>query len=197
MFKKILIANRGEIACLSLLLGGCASQLGHLPAVDTSGAGTTMVRINPDNLQVDPAGYPEFHAVHNLSPNREMSCVGSNYICDAPDMIPIETTDTWVVTHIFEGKYLIESKGYTQREYSFLCGKKEYKDSLGTCLATQYNYGIYIDPDGKIDGGWQLLPAPNIVLASDRVSYMDANPAKNAGWPGNFYFIPSNKKDKN
>src|ERR1700733_5473027 len=100
-------------------------------------------------------------------------------------MTDILSTDVWMVTHVFKGLYMIESKEYQERECRLKIdgGPTLFSD---TCHS-RHLFAIYTDPAGKLVGGWQLLPGPD-KLFSERDVYLDPSPDKTRQWPADFGF---------
>lgn len=180
-------AYLGIIASLMLVCSLTACGVASSPAAYegppsnalTQGSGSTP--INPDTLRVNSNEYPQFHLVQQLSPP-EIKYMLFGYEVTV-EMVPIDPSDTWRVTHVFAGRYLIESDEYNERECRLMAKKHQdgYVNPWGKCLR-QHDYAVFIAPNGEVSGGWQLLPGPQLG-GSNRYTYLSYAPEKNAGWP--------------
>lgn len=160
----------------------------------TQGSGSTP--INPDTLRVNSSEYPLFHVLQQLS-TPEVRYLLFGYPVTV-EMIPINPSDTWRVTHVFAGRYLIESDEYNERECRFLAKNYPKKNDanvniFGSCKR-QHDYAIFVSPNGEISGGWQLLPGPQLG-GSNRYTYLSYAPDKNAGWPVGVVFHVSDAQN--
>jgi hypothetical protein len=155
------------------------------------GSGTTP--IDPDALLINSNEYPRFHVLQLLSPP-EIKYVLFGYAVIV-EMVPIYPSDVWRVTHVFVGRYLIESDEYNERECRLMAKKHQdgYVNPWGKCLR-QHDYAIFVTPSGEVSGGWQLLPGPQLG-GSNRYTYLSYAPDKNAGWPTGPVFRASNTQD--
>lgn len=151
------------------------------------GSGSTP--IDPDTLTVHSSKYPLFHILQQLSPP-EIRYLLFGYPVTV-EMVQIYPSDTWRVTHVFAGRYLIESDDYNDRECRLMAKNHQdgYVNPWGKCLR-QHDYAIYITPKGEISGGWQLLPGPQL-WGSSRYTYLSYAPEKDAGWPTGAIFSTS------
>ena len=106
------------------------------------------------------------------------------------EMVPIDPTDTWHVTHIFAGRYLIQSDEYNERECRLMAKKRQdgFVNIFGACKR-DHDYAIYVTPTGEMSGGWQLLPGPRLG-GSERYTRLSYAPAQDAGWPMGTVFQP-------
>ena len=159
-------------------------------------AGSGPTPIDPDTLQVNSSKYPLFHVLQQLSPP-EIRYLLFGYPVTV-EMIPINPSDTWRVTHVFAGRYLIESDEYNERECRFLAKNYPKKNDanvniFGSCKR-QHDYAIFVSPNGEISGGWQLLPGPQLG-GSNRYTYLSYAPDKNAGWPVGVVFHVSDAQN--
>lgn len=140
--------------------------------------GSGNVPVDPDDYAVPSDHYPVYRATQKFLPPAPPDCTvnwkNSNNGCSSMPRTKILTTDVWKVTHVFGGRYLVESSSYSQREERLL-EKSGY-------LSNQYDFAIYILPNGVVAGGWQILPGSSKVFSA-RYTYLSYAPVKNKGWP--------------
>lgn len=151
------------------------------PTKDQVMFGSGATPIDPDTLQVDSSAYPKFHVLQQLLPPEIRYKLFTYDI--TVEMVPIDSSDTWYVTHIFAGRYLIQSDEYNERECRFLANRHQggYVNPFGTCKR-DYDYAIYVTPSGEITGGWQLLPGSRMG-GTERYTRLSYAPTQDAGWP--------------
>lgn len=159
------------------------------PPSDAIEHGSGQTPIDPDRLVVNPDNYPKFHVAQSLSP--PIIQYDLFHLKFTIEMTTISPSDTWRVTHVFAGRYLIESDEYNERECRFVAKKKSESqiNIFGSCLR-QHDYAVFVTPNGEISGGWQLLPGPQLG-GSNRYTYLSYAPEKNAGWPTGVVFRSS------
>jgi hypothetical protein len=172
------------------------------PGALTYGSGP--VPVNPDKFAVDSKKYPTYKANGTIKPPATQYCWPEG--CAPIEMTNILPTDVWVVTHVFKGLYMIESDEYQNRQCRFKLvsagmGAKQNVDGGGmtsfskTCTSAHL-FAIYVDTTGKISGGWELLPGPNILFA-ERDTYLSPTPGKASQWPVDFSFRAQPEIDRN
>ncbi len=171
---------------MTVSLCGCYGMAHYKKPPDaalTDGTGAEPVK--PDKFEVRPEQYPFFNVAAELKP--PLPFPGSH-----TEMVEILKEDKWQVTHVIGSRYIIQSKEYNERQCRYLdrlgVGSAGFVNLFGTCLR-DYDYGIYITPDGKINGGWELLPSDEI-MAGNRYMYMSWEASKNQGWPVDAVFQP-------
>ena len=160
---------------LTLSIAGCgaasSSAVYQEPPPGSVQYGTGASPVDPDDYEVSPADYPSFHVRTDIDPPDSTRCW---FRCSKLTQVRILPTDIWHVTHVVAGKWLIESSAYQDRQEAYV--RSHYH--IGS---NKYNYAIYVDGNGVIDGGWQLLPGSN-KLFSERYMYFTFDPKNNAGW---------------
>ena len=182
---------------MSCLLNACgmasspAAYEGPPSNAITRGSGSSPV--DPDTLQVNSSVYPQFHVLQLLSPPEIKYVLFGHDV--TVEMVPINPSDTWHVTHLFANRYLIESDEYNDRECRLMAKKHQdgYINPWGKCLR-QHDYTIFVTLSGEVSGGWQLLPGPQLG-GSNRYTYLSYAPEKNAGWPVGTVFHISNAQN--
>src|SRR5205814_2907077 len=119
---------------------------------------------DPEDLRVNPDQYPVFRLSKPFSPPQPYPS----------PMLEILPSDEWRVTHTWADLFLITSASYEQRRCAWLEDRPDRcaKAFLGKRHIPQYFHAIFVDRDGRVAGGWQLLANPErIVLASERRRY--------------------------
>lgn len=173
------------LSCSLTACGVASSPAAYEGApADAISHGSGSTPIDPDDLTVDSNKYPLFHISQQVSPP-EIRYLLFGYPVTV-EMTQIYPSDTWHVTHVFAGKYLIESDEYNERECRFLAKNYPEKNDanvniFGTCKR-QHDYAIFVISNGEISGGWQLLPGSQLG-GSNRYTYLSYAPEKNSGWP--------------
>lgn len=155
--------------------------------------GSGKVPVDPDDYAVNPGKYPAYRAKQDFDSPSAKNCwanfVGSKRGCSLLPQTKILRSDVWHVTHVVDGRYLIESDAYNERECRFL-SKRGYHagfiNIFGSCLR-EYNFAIYVSAEGDVSGGWELLPGPT-KGGSARYTYLSYAPRKNEGWPSGQVF---------
>jgi len=168
----------------ALLVGcvGMADYLGPPPGANDARP------IDPETVRVDAANYPKYHVATQSSPPPWTSEYDPDVHSRLP-MVDILPTDEWIVRHKVGELFLIVSDSYTQRQCASLLpegpGSGCFKSPFSGHLSSDYLYGVFIAPDGRVSGGWKLLHNPKkVALASDRRTYLVPSPWGNKGWEG-------------
>lgn len=182
----------GFTICIMFFLGGlcgCMSSLDYVPAPEgavTYGSGEKAVPV--DAYRVNEDSYPKYIlAVEEFYPPPAALC-GFGGCNDIPTN-KLRKNDVWKVTHVFKDYRLIQSETYNER----LCRSLDRKgygnwfvNILDMCLRS-YDFAIYINPDGIVMAGWELLPGKQKGGAERRV-YLNPDPSKKTGWPDGVVF---------
>lgn len=185
------------LVIMLIVLTGCASEAAYMqPPPGAVLYGSGPVPLNPDQFKVDPDKYPAYVAIEKLKPPTTQMCWPGG--CLTLEMAEILPTDVWKVTHVFRGKYMIESTQFENKQCNLnlgpsILGTRQNPAGGGTTWLSRtcqraYDYVIYITPDGQVAGGWELLPGPGKILEA-RNTYLSPSPEKTALWPRNFSFV--------
>jgi hypothetical protein len=178
--------------CNLLFIGGlcgCMSSLDYTPAPEGAikyGSGDKAVPV--DAYRVNEDSYAKYKlAGEEFYPPPATLC-GFGGCNDMPTN-KLRKKDVWKVKHVFKGYHLIQSDSYNER----LCRSLDRKgygnwfvNILNKCRRG-YDFAIYIDPDGVIMAGWELLPGVRKVGAERKV-YLNPSPSKKTGWPEGVVF---------
>lgn len=154
--------------------------------------------VDPDRFVVDSSNYPTFQTSTDIQPPTALNCWQSFSVCENLAQIQILKTDVWRVTHVVAGHWLIESTSYQNREEDSLqdaakqAAKNGFQRTFGMPSNHQYNFAICVDQDGRVDGGWELLPG-SAKLFSERYMYFSFDQQQNAGWPTGSVFTQMSK----
>ena len=177
---------------LTTTLCGCYGMAHYQKAPDVALTyGTGAEPVKPDKFEVESERFPVFKALSALNPPPRIPTLQNDMHGQMVNhMEAIASSDNWRVTHVIGHRYIIQSKEYSERQCRYLnqlgIGSGGFVNLFGTCLR-HYDYGIYITQDGKVDGGWELLPSDRI-MAGNRYMYMSWESSKNQGWPVDIVF---------
>lgn len=144
--------------------------------------------VNPDKYEVNSSNYPIYRSIIEFIPPSVRDCRFN--ACAHYPMAPIKVTDLWRVTHIYENRYIIESEKYNVRECMLLYKTHHYgfSKNLFSGCTHKLNFGIYINANGVIAGGWQLLPGTPL-LFGERYMHLGINVGSD--WPDGILFRKS------
>jgi hypothetical protein len=179
---------------LTTTLCGCYGMAHYQTAPDVAlSYGTGAEPVIPKKFEVESEHFPIFKVLSALNPPPKISSLKNDMHAQMVNhMQAISSSDKWQVTHVIGHRYIIQSKDYNERQCRYLnqlgIGSGGFVNTIGICLR-DYDYGIYITQDGKVDGGWELLPSDRI-MAVNRYMYMSWEPSKNQGWPVDIVFKP-------
>ena len=165
------------------------SSLDYVPAPEGAikyGSGEKAVPV--DAYRINENSHPKYKlAIEEFYPPPANLC-GFGGCNDIPTN-KLWKDDVWKVTHVFKDYRLIQSDSYNERLCRSL-DRKGYGDwflnILNKCLRG-YDFAIYIDPDGVIRTGWELLPGKRKV-GTERKVYLNPSPSKKTGWPDGVVF---------
>jgi hypothetical protein len=167
---------------------GCATSMSDHLGPPPSATGEAATPIDPETTKVDSQVFPKFRVAQAVTPPRWTSPYDKNFKSRYP-MVDILPSDEWVVRHRVGNSFLIVSPTYDERQCKSLLARGPgagcFKSSLGDRYHSDYLYGIFITPDGRIAGGWKLLKNPErVVLSSERRTHLSPSPWGNEGWDG-------------
>ncbi|MBI3343704.1 MAG: hypothetical protein HY028_02345 [Gammaproteobacteria bacterium] len=152
-------------------------------AVLTDGTGVAPVK--PDEFEVKSDKYQRYQASFDFKPPKPSESLRN--------MVEVRKEEIWKITHVIGSRYIIQSDEYNERQCQYLNslgkGTGGFVNIFGVCLS-DYDYGIYITADGKVNGGWELLPSDRI-MGANRYMYMHWEETKNEGWPRGVVFEPT------
>lgn len=186
-----------NILCVSLLLAGCVGSAAYYPPPDNA----LLIQgkpalINPDHYKVNPLDYPVFLAKNDyLPPAPKKHFAGEVYPLIVDEIM---AADVWRVTHVINELWIIQSEQFNERECRLL-DKRGYSDGFvnifNRCLR-RIDFGIYVDPNGNVNGGWALLPGPQITFI-ERETYLYYSQIGSKQW-AKFQLVPhANIRRKN
>ncbi|MFC3607940.1 hypothetical protein [Stutzerimonas tarimensis] len=174
-------------AILFLAMAGCVPQ----SAYHAYEAGGDSFAMNDKYLRVDPLDYPVFSSVRNIKGPTP------GYMEDRGWRYPeISREYKWVVSHAFDGKYLVYSKEYDYEYCLFaeewaklpeeIC-KIEEPSLLGPQgKGARSNIYVYMREDGSAYGFQFLRNPKRWVLKSDKVSFFRVS--DRGDWSGQPWF---------
>lgn len=172
---------------LLLSVFGCSSATDYYPETPS---GSDGVAVNPDRYKIDGSQYPIFHTRKSIdAPAGETYWLaGAEYLA----MTPILPTDSWRVTHTYKGLLIIQSEEYNDRQCRYLdqIGRNPVGGGvniLGYCLQA-FEYGIYVDEQGAITGGWELLPGKQKIFSA-RNMFLSPDEQGTSLWPEEVIFF--------
>jgi len=170
--------------------------MGSLDYVELSGTDKAYIYeerpVYVDKFKVNSKDYPAFRLAGNsLVPPVSKLCTFGG--CIDIRQTKIEKEDVWHVTHIVNGRYLIQSKEYNERQcrYRAKKGSGYWSVNIFNMCLRSYDFAIYITPEGEVSGGWELLPGHRKGGAERKV-FFNMNPSKNTGWPDGAVFQQHN-----
>lgn len=176
-----------SVASVAVALSGCVSEARYRAAPDgASEYGSGSGPVNSSRFEVRSDKYP-FYAVESvLMPPEAEYC--SKLRCAEVPQVPILPSDKWKVTHVFRGRYLIQSDEYNERQCRLLASEGGYGgySQLGRFCSPRHFFAIYISPEGSVSGGWELFRA--VGGWGRKEMYMNPHPSKNIGWPAGRVF---------
>lgn len=165
---------------LSVVMGACSSPTDYYRVRPD---GSDNVAANPDKFKVDSAKYNMYHANKEIQPPKaEIYGLGGKGYVPMTSIVP---SDVWMVTHLYKGRYILQSESYNDRQCRYLDKIRRNPagggvNLLGKCLQA-YEYGIYINKSGVIDGGWEVLPGSQKIMSA-RKMYLAPNMGKTSMW---------------
>lgn len=185
IYQQLFILGIAGLSTMSILTGCVYSSAAIYreppPGVVKYGSG--RLPADPDDYAVNPSNYPAYQAGQAFLPPAPPDCTAnwkdSDRSCTSMPRAKILPTDVWHVTHVFNGRYMIESNDFYKREEKLL-----EEDGY---LSNQYSFAIYIFPNGEVSGGWQILPGFT-KGGPARYTYLSYAPRKNEGWPSGKVF---------
>ena len=175
------------ISGVCLLLYGCTSATDHFETVPPGSSGKA---VNPDQFRVDSDDYPDFRVpARTVPPDAETYWIAG---AERLSMTPILPSDRWKTTHVYRGFLIVQSEEYNERQCRYLDEIDQNPagggvNVFGVCLQA-FEYGIYLNDNGEIVGGWEVLPGKQKVLGARKI-YLAPSDGKASDWPEALRFV--------
>lgn len=177
-FRRLL----GIALHMTLLLGlfGCYGMADYQYAEELKKGNAAAIRpTDPDYFAVDSRSFPRYRAARKIVPPPWFKDL----------TIEILPTDIWHVTHGIGDRSLIQSEAFQDRVCRYLFSLPPAGTWGGRLIRAEnrceadYLYGIWIDSNGRVTGGWVLLHNPRMVLFSyDRRIVLRPDNPQLQGW---------------
>ena len=174
-----------------LLLAACVGSAHYQkPPHGAIEHGTGAKPVKPDWYKVKSEEYPKYIASQDFKPPSSEDCWIEG--CSKVPQTKIREGQIWEVTHVLGERYIIQSKEYNLEQCRYLAGirRSGYRTMGNMCFGDKW-FSVYITKDGRISGGWELLP--RTAGGTERYMYLNPDPAKNEGWPEGQVFIPGER----
>jgi hypothetical protein len=171
-----------------LLLFGCASSLVEYQVAtgerenQNLSTNSDKLIVNPDKLAVKSKGLEKFYFKEAFQPVAPEWLNGRG----GDIFVKIQPTDIWVVTHVYDNYYIIQSDSFNGRQ----CRKRLFGDfvNIFNRCSRHNDYGLWISKKKYQIIGWANLPGPRRVLHNRTVelimpNYYKANKEAKVNWP--------------
>jgi len=164
-----------------LFIYGCSAATDYYQVIPP---GSDGMAVKPDKFKVDSSRHPIFHVSNSLTPPD-----GETYWISGAEYVPMTSilpSDTWKVTHIYRDLFIVQSEEYNDRQCRYLDEINRNPagggvNIFGSCLQA-FEYGIYLNEQGEIAGGWELLPGEQKIFSA-RKMFLAPNDEKTEAWP--------------